>query len=239
MAKGKKGRNTKPELSIEPEEFLDWSGAPNPAKGLLRHRVLSHSEQVELAKRISEGDREAREAMIAANLRLVFHWAKRYQSYADLDDLIQEGTIGLMRAVDKFEWERGFKFSTYATWWIRQALQRAIDKTQFSEISLDQPVGEDETTSLGELAAGQDVGFEDDIESEILAKDLRQAIEELPEAERDVIKLRFGIDGRPPKSLESVAKELNLGIRRVRRIEREALSHLRGKKELAQLSLSA
>lgn len=229
----------KKQISIDPEDFIDWSGAPNPAKGLLRHRVLSHAEQVELAKKISEGDQEAREAMIAANLRLVFHWAKRYQSYADLDDLIQEGTIGLMRAVDKFEWERGFKFSTYATWWIRQALQRAIDKNQFSEISLDQPVGEDESTSLGELAAGQEVGFEDDVESYIIARDLKKAIEELPEEERSVIKLRFGIDGRAPKSLESVAKELNLGIRRVRRIEREALSHLRAKKELSSLSLSA
>ncbi len=88
-----------------------------------------HEQQVELAKRVAAGDDAARKQMVAANLRLVVHWARRYQDRGvDMADLVQEGTFGLMRAVDKFDWERGFRFSTYATWWIRQALQRAVQQ---------------------------------------------------------------------------------------------------------------
>jgi RNA polymerase primary sigma factor len=89
--------------------------------------LLSAAEQVELAKRIEAGDAVARERMIMANLRLVVFWARRYQHQSlGLLDLIQEGVFGLMRAVEKFDWRQGFRFSTYATWWIRQSLQRAI-----------------------------------------------------------------------------------------------------------------
>jgi RNA polymerase primary sigma factor len=89
----------------------------------------NYDEQVELAKRVADGDEEARKQMVAANLRLVLHWARRYQDRGvELVDLVQEGTFGLLRAVEKFDWERGFKFSTYATWWIRQALQRAVQQ---------------------------------------------------------------------------------------------------------------
>ena len=92
-----------------------------------RHRLLTAPEEVELAKRIERGDREAKDRMINSNLRLVVSIAKRYQGHGlPLGDLIQEGIIGLNRAVEKFDWRRGFKFSTYATWWIRQACQRAI-----------------------------------------------------------------------------------------------------------------
>ena len=92
-----------------------------------RFPLLSAAEQTELAKRIEQGDEEARKQMIGSNLRLVVHWARRYQGRGvDLIDLVQEGTFGLMRAVEKFDWRKGFRFSTYATWWIRQALQRAV-----------------------------------------------------------------------------------------------------------------
>jgi RNA polymerase primary sigma factor len=98
-------------------------------RDLDHHPLPDHDAQTELAKRVAAGDDAARREMVAANLRLVVHWARRYQDRGvDLPDLIQEGTFGLMRAVDKFDWERGFRFSTYATWWIRQSLQRAVQQ---------------------------------------------------------------------------------------------------------------
>ncbi len=94
-----------------------------------RYPLPDPDEQIELAKAVAAGDDDARRRMVAANLRLVIHWARRYQDRGvDFADLVQEGTFGLMRAVDKFDWERGFRFSTYATWWIRQSLQRAVQQ---------------------------------------------------------------------------------------------------------------
>ena len=110
------------------------SGGTTDSLGLLlrdldHYPMPDHNEQVALAKRVTAGDEEARKQMVAANLRLVVHWARRYQDRGvDMADLVQEGTFGLLRAVEKFDWERGFRFSTYATWWIRQALQRAVQQ---------------------------------------------------------------------------------------------------------------
>jgi RNA polymerase primary sigma factor len=120
-----------PIATPEPQDFAVTSGATDSLTLFMneigRHRLLTAAEEVELAKRIERGDRAAKERMINSNLRLVVSIAKRYQGHGvPFGDLIQEGVIGLNRAVEKFDWRRGFKFSTYATWWIRQACQRAI-----------------------------------------------------------------------------------------------------------------
>jgi RNA polymerase sigma factor (sigma-70 family) len=118
---------------------------------LLLHDVarctrLTPAEEVALSKRIEQGDRAARQRMIEANLRLVVWVAKRFQGRGlPLDDLVQEGTIGLTRAVEKFDWRRGCRFSTYATWWINEACSKAVRRARppCTERSLSEPVGDD------------------------------------------------------------------------------------------------
>ena len=111
----------------EPVAFVTTDSLTMFMNEVGRHDLLTAAEEVELAKRIERGDKQAKERMINSNLRLVVSIAKRYQGHGlPLGDLIQEGIIGLNRAAEKFDWRRGFKFSTYATWWIRQACQRAI-----------------------------------------------------------------------------------------------------------------
>ncbi|HEY7947836.1 MAG TPA: RNA polymerase sigma factor RpoD/SigA [Acidimicrobiales bacterium] len=237
--------------------------------------------QTELAKRVAAGDEEARRAMISANLRLVVHWARRYQDRGvDFGDLVQEGTFGLMRAVDKFDWQRGFRFSTYATWWIRQALQRAVqqhgatirvpmevaeqaqradrmtwelaselrrdptpeevaeasgvDNTALRSLqglarvvaSLDQPTGGDTGSPLGDLVAADENVFEDEVERRLVLDRVRQAVDGLDELERDVVRIRFGLDGGSPASLQATATRLGIGVRRARQAETRALQHL-------------
>ncbi len=245
------------------------------------HPLPDHDQQVELAKLVAAGDQDARRRMIAANLRLVVHWARRYQDRGvDFADLVQEGTFGLMRAVDKFDWQRGFRFSTYATWWIRQALQRAVqqhgntirvpmevaeltqrvDRTTWelaSELqrdptpeevaeasaiqeqglrslqdvarvvaSLDQPAGSDSGTPLGDLVGGDDTRFEDEVERKLVLATVRDAVDGLDELERDVVTIRFGLDGGTPASLQATAQRLGIGVRRARQAETRALQHL-------------
>jgi RNA polymerase primary sigma factor len=226
-------------------------------RDLGRHPLLSADEQVALAKRVEEGDAEARDQMIASNLRLVVHWARRYQGRGiDLVDLIQEGTFGLMRAVDKFDWRRGFRFSTYATWWIRQALQRAVqskarairlpEDALAAEIdsdgehsmlprvvaSLDQPLSTDGTATLGDIVAGEEPPFEAEITEAIALGELGRAIDRLPEIDREVVQMRYGLTGARPASLEATARALGIGVRRVRRIEAEALRFLASQPEV-------
>jgi RNA polymerase primary sigma factor len=246
-----------------------------------RYPLLTAAEEVELAKRVERGDRQAKERMINSNLRLVISIAKRYQGHdVPLGDLVQEGVIGLNRAVEKFDWRRGFKFSTYATWWIRQACQRAIsnlsktirvpthvherrlklarvraelvakldreptreelaEAASFSlqhvdealdaaeaPISLNQRVGSEEESELGDLFG--DPSAEDpagEAVDSIRRLEVRRALAELPERERRVLELRFGLDGEP-WTLEAIGKELGVTRERVRQLETDAMAHL-------------
>ena len=233
-----------------------------------RYPLLSAEEQIDLAQRIERGDEQARSRMIAANLRLVVHWARRYQGRGvDLVDLVQEGTFGLMRAVEKFEWRRGFKFSTYATWWIRQSLQRAVqakgrairlpEDAVAAEMSaeregeeahhhlprvvasLDQPLASETSATLGDVIAQDDEALEDEVTDTITLERLSEAVERLPELERAVVRLRFGLTGQPPASLETTARALGIGVRRVRSLEAAALRVLSEQPEIGALHPAA
>jgi RNA polymerase primary sigma factor len=251
-------------------------------RDLDRYPMPNYDEQVELAKRVTLGDEEAKKQMVAANLRLVLHWARRYQDRGvDMIDLVQEGTFGLLRAVEKFDWERGFKFSTYATWWIRQALQRAVQQhgriiriplevgeqvqrleattseltallgrkptddelteaTGFDKemrqhleglatvtASLDQQASSDSNTTLGDLVAEDGNDWVGDINRQMMDEQIRGALDKLDDLQRQVLSLRFGLDGQTPLSLQATATKLDIGVRRVRRAEEEALASLR------------
>jgi RNA polymerase sigma factor (sigma-70 family) len=190
-----------------------------------RYPLLTAAEEVELAKRIEKGDMAAKERMINCNLRLVVSIAKRYQTQGiTLGDLVQEGVLGLIRAAEKFDWRKGFKFSTYATWWIRQAVQRGV---------ANMPVGDDGDASFGDLIAGTGPSTEEEASASLRDLAVRQAVANLPDRERDVIELRFGLVGDGPASLESIGKQLGLTRERVRQIETEALRKLAQNEDLA------
>jgi RNA polymerase primary sigma factor len=253
-----------------------------------KYRLLTAAEEVELAKRIERGDMAAKERMINSNLRLVVSIAKRYQTQGiTLGDLVQEGVLGLIRATEKFDWRKGFKFSTYATWWIRQAVQRGVankartiripvhivereqkiaraarelvaelerDPTdeevsnrsklplvQVREVreaaravaSTDAPIGHDGDASLGDLFAATGPSTEDEADATLRDDAVRRAVAKLPDRERDVIALRFGLVGEGPTSLEAIGKQLGITRERVRQIESEALRRLAADGDLA------
>jgi RNA polymerase primary sigma factor len=252
-----------------------------------RHRLLTRGEEADLARRIERGDLVAKERLVNSNLRLVISNARSYEGLdLPLMDLIQEGMLGLIRAAEKFDWRKGYKFSTYATFWIRESIQRAIanrarpirvpvhigqrerrigraradlaaklgreptDEETASAAdldirevraardiarvvtSLDRPVGTEDETPLGALLASDDTAPHEEVEIADRDDALRRALERLPEVERDVVMLRYGIDGDKPTPLREAGKRLGISSDEVRKLERKALAELASSNEL-------
>jgi len=245
--------------------------------------LLTHKEEIELAERIRKGDKEARDQMIAANLRLVVKIAYDYNNFGlPLLDLISEGNIGLIKAVERFDPAKGGKLSTYAAWWIKQSIKRAlanqgktirlpvhlVDKIanmrkitmRLSEelgrepsddeiafemgipvnkvahlksvsvrpASLDAPIGDGDDTEFGDIVGDENaINPFDNLRSKSLLIDMSNMLDELEPREAEIIRMRYGLDGEKPRTLEEVGQEFNITRERVRQLQNMAISRMR------------
>src|SRR6201746_2136205 len=274
------GAPKKEELDLTVEPSLD--SLRLYLRSIGRVDLLTAAQEVELAKRIERGDMLAKRQMVEANLRLVVSIAKGYLGRGlSFLDLIQEGSLGLIRAVEKFDYRKGYKFSTYATWWIRQAVTRAIaDKARtirirvhmveklnkvahverqlvqklgreprpeeiardlactpaevreilrmaLMPVSLEKPIGEKDESSLGDFVSDENSASPFDTASvNLRCEDIQRALDSLPERERRVIELRYGLTGEPPRTLEEVGRAFGVTRERIRQIENNTLKKL-------------
>ena len=204
-------------------------------KEIGRVPLLTPDEEIQLALDIKEGGykgERAKQRLSEANLRLVVSIAKRYVGRGmQFLDLIQEGNLGLIKAVEKFDHTKGFKFSTYATWWIRQAITRAIAdqaRTIRIPVSLEPPIGEEEDSHLGDFIPDEEAPVPAEAASQTLLKEqLADVLKTLTPREEKVLRLRFGLEDGRPRTLEEVGKEFNVTRERIRQIEAKALRKLR------------
>ena len=279
----------KPEIDLTVEPSLD--SLRLYLRSIGKVELLTADREVALAKRIERGDLLAKQEMVEANLRLVVSIAKGYLGRGlSFLDLIQEGSLGLIRAVEKFDYRRGYKFSTYATWWIRQAVTRAIaDKGRTIRIpvhmveklnkvvhverqlvqqlgreplpeeiakelecsprevrdilrmaqqpvSLEKPIGDEEESELGDFVEDEAAISPFERASENLRKEnVRRALDALPQREREVIEMRFGLTGARPYTLEEVGRAFNVTRERIRQIENHTLKKLESLPEAQRL----
>ena len=290
-------RSPREEIQVPKKVELDLTVEPSLdslrlyLRSIGRVDLLTAEQEVMLAKRIERGDMDAKQQMIEANLRLVVSIAKNYLGRGlTFLDLIQEGSLGLIRAVEKFDYRRGYKFSTYATWWIRQAVTRAIaDKARTIRIpvhmveklnkvvhveralvqemgrepspeeiakelewtarevkdilrmaqlpvSLEKPIGEDEDSSLGDFVEDETAESPFELASENLRRqNVRKALEALPEREREVMEMRFGLNGHQARTLEEVGRAFGVTRERIRQIENNTLKKLESLPEAQRL----
>ncbi|MBI5043417.1 MAG: sigma-70 family RNA polymerase sigma factor [Nitrospirae bacterium] len=273
----------KPETESEIEEEGGLDTIRSYLKEIRKSPLLTFDEEQELAKRIIKGDEAARQKMIESNLRLVVNIGKRYINRGlPFSDIIEEGNLGLMKAVEKFKYEKGFKFSTYASWWIRQSIERAIINqtrtirlpvhiaesinsfmsvlgpliqdlgrepsveevaekmgVEVEEVrkirqiirktySLDRPLGDKDENSLKDII--EDTAILSPVKTTEGIKRREEIIkwlDLLKDMEREIILMRFGLDGSEPRTLEVIGKQFGITRERVRQIEATALSKLR------------